>query len=105
METICLNLTSGQGCSNVQMSGRLNLKIDNADGIKLITLDRVFLVPTFAKKVISIPRLVDYGYHFVFKKKVCLIIAPDRKFIQILASVDGMFYLSILRRFQRAYNP
>jgi len=37
------------------MSGRLNLKFFNDDDIVLFTLDRVFLVPLFAKKVISIP--------------------------------------------------
>lgn len=90
---------------DINVSGQLNLKIDNNGGIKIITLDRVYLVHSFSKRVISIPRLVDMGYHFVFKKKVCVIIAPDKKFLQILASTDGMFYLTILRRSQRAYKP
>jgi transposase InsO family protein len=87
------------------MDGKLFLKLDNEDGLELIELDHVYYVPSFAKKVISIPSLVDRGYHFVFKRKVCVIIAPDKRFIQVLASDDGMFYLNILRRFQRSYKP
>lgn len=55
--------------------------------------------------MISIPRLVKEGCHFVFKKNICLIIAPDQKYLQVEAGDDGMFYLSILRRFQRALMP
>ena len=71
---------------DVKMSGRLELKIDNEDRLDLIILDRVYLVYSFSKRVISIPRLIDMGYHFVFRKNVCAIIDPDRRYLQVLVN-------------------
>lgn len=87
-------------------SGTLNLTLDTHDeGIDRLPLERVFLVPMFNKKVISIPLLIERGYSFVFKGRYCMIIAPDRKYLQVGAGKDHLFYINILRKHRRELTP
>ena len=89
-----------------QMSGTLHLKFDtHVEGIILLLLDRDFMVPMFVKKVISIPLLIKRGYNFVFKGGVCLILAPDHRYLQVKGAEDGLFYITIIRKWQRRLTP
>lgn len=85
-----------------QSSSTVNLKFYTHDeGIRLLSLRRVFLVPMLNKKVISIPLLIREGYNFVFKGCHCLIIAPDNRYMTLRASDDHLFYIIMIRKWHR----
>jgi len=84
-----------------QMSGTLHLKFDtHVEGTNLLSLERVFMVSMFNKKVISIPLLIKKGYNFVFKVGICLILAPDQRCLQVQGAEDGLFHITIIRHRQ-----
>ena len=47
--------------------------------------------------MVSVARLIDDGYHFIFKREMLMIVAPDGKYINIKAGPDNMFYITIRR--------
>ena len=64
----------------------------------IVNLNRVFYVPQFNKKVISVPRLSDEGYHFTFKGKACEVHLPNGGIYTVQSSIDTLYYWNVVTR-------
>src|SRR5688572_3030932 len=60
---------------------------------KGITINRVFLVPEFNKKIISIPQLVEQGYKVCFSSNGSKIFFPNGSILTVPQLPDGLFYI------------
>ena len=87
-----------------QYSGTLDLGLSNHGGDFHIVVNKVYYVPTFNKKVLSAGRMIEQGYNFTLKEKVCGIHFPDGRTLTIKASKDKLFYITVKRHHQRYYD-
>ena len=63
-----------------------------------VTLHRVFYVPQFNKKVISVPKLSEEGYLFTFRGRTCDVTLPNGGVLSVQCSCDNLYYLNVVTR-------
>ena len=97
-----MTITEGSDISKctATASGDLILSMEgvsNKPKVVEIKLKRVFYLPTFNKKIIIVPKLIDDGYDFKFKNQCCYINLPEGGTMIIPASADRLFYIHLIR--------
>ena len=50
------------------------------------------------------PKLIEKGYYFTFKNKVCGVYFPDGRLLAIKAAEDNLFYITVIRSHERYYD-
>ena len=83
---------------HTEISGTLELEVEGFPKGLVVNLNRVFYVPQFNKKVISVPRLSDEGYHFTFKGKTCEVHLPNGGIYTVQSSIDNLYYWNVVTR-------
>ena len=102
-EKVSIGGGSEQYRCTANTSGDLTLRMKGIDDeLELIEIElkRVFYLPHFNKKIISVPRLTEDGYEFRFKNQFCHINLPSGGAMKISAANDKMHYLHILKTTQ-----
>lgn len=74
-------------------SGTLTLQVKNIPVEIHMVLKRVFIVPAFNKKIISISRLITDGFEVTFKDTQCILKIPRGGGMSIVHSgSDGLYH-------------
>ena len=73
--------------------GKMTLKVVGLPNHVRVTLQGVYFVQEFNKKIVSVKQLVKDNYKIAFKKTVCKMRTPEGSILKIHNNNDGLFYI------------
>ena len=76
-----------------ECSGSIYLQIKYLPSRYVLELHKVFYVPSFGKKIISVPQLTREGYSLTFRERFCDMHLRNGGMLTISHNRDGMYYI------------
>ena len=76
-----------------ECSGLIYLQLKHLSSRYVFELHKVYYVPSFGKKIISIPQLTRHGYSLTFREQYCDMQLKNGGMLTISHSRDRMYYI------------